>query len=219
MLICLTSNCDIFCHTTENCINFETVVTVFLRHGCFFVNILTNVSELWYNSTQLLSSLLIIYYFFTILEEYEKRNMKKRKTVMRSVARAGNAWFNMLKQVALDEGVPDSYRQVIMFLHRNPGAVQRSIAEFEGITASAVNQTVKNMLEEDYLYKETAVSDKRSSKLYLTEKGNSVAVRLLEKIECADDAVTAHIGEEKEAEMIELLDTLTAFIQEVLGEC
>lgn len=69
--------------------------------------------------------------------------MRKRNTIMRAVARTQHAWSNHIKQTALAEGIPYSYRPVIMFLNRNPGAGQRDIAEFEDVTASAVNQTVK----------------------------------------------------------------------------
>lgn len=138
--------------------------------------------------------------------------MKKRKTLMRSVARARRAWNNYVKEVALAEGVPDSYRTVLMFLLRHPGSAQRNIAEFAGITTSAVNQVVKSMAEEEYLIKETDPGDKRNSKLYLTEKGTVVATEIFEKLDAADDAITRRIGAEKEAELIAILDELTEFI-------
>ena len=138
--------------------------------------------------------------------------MKKRKTLMRSVSRARRAWNNYVKEVALAEGVPDSYRTVLMFLLRHPGSAQRNIAEFAGITTSAVNQVVKSMAEEEYLIKETDPGDKRNSKLYLTEKGTVVATEIFEKLDAADDAITRRIGAEKEAELIAILDELTEFI-------
>lgn len=145
--------------------------------------------------------------------------MIRRRTAMRSVARSRRAWNDLLKQIAFDEGIPDSYRQVIMFLYHNPGAAQRRIAEFAGITTSAVNQTVKSMLAEAYLRRESDPSDKRSCKLYLTEKGEEVATRLRKKLDHVDDLITAHIGAEKEIELMNLLDELTGFIQEELKEC
>lgn len=138
--------------------------------------------------------------------------MKKRKTLMRSVSRARRAWNNYVKEVALAEGVPDSYRTVLMFLLRHPGSAQRNIAEFAGITTSAVNQVVKSMAEEEYLIKETDPGDKRNSKLYLTEKGTVVATEIFEKLDAADDAITRRIGAEKEAELIAILDELMELI-------
>lgn len=142
--------------------------------------------------------------------------MRKRQTVMRSVGRARRVWNNHVKQIALAEGIPDSYRQVIMFLHHHPGSGQRSIAEFVGVTTSAINQVVKSMLEEDYLRKEADPSDRRGTRLYLTERGESVASRLREKLDDADSAITAFLGETREAELIEVLESLADFVQREL---
>ena len=145
--------------------------------------------------------------------------MKKRQTLMRAVGRARRAWDNHVKAVTQAEGIPDSYRTVLMFLLRHPGSGQRDIAEFASITTSAVNQAVKSMLEEGYLTKETGIADKRNSRLYLTEKGSIVAARVFEKLDTADDAITARIGAEKEAELIAFLDGLAEFIRKDLTEC
>ncbi|MBR4288494.1 MAG: winged helix-turn-helix transcriptional regulator [Clostridia bacterium] len=145
--------------------------------------------------------------------------MKKRRTLMRSVARARRVWNNFVKDVAMEEGIPDSYRTVLMYLLRHPGSGQRNIAEFAGITTSAVNQAVKNMLEEDFLIKETDASDKRNSKLFLTEKGSTIAARVFEKLDAADDAITEKIGAKKEAELIDFLDELTEYIRRDLSQC
>ena len=143
--------------------------------------------------------------------------MKRRQTVMRSVAGARHAWDNHVKNVALAAGIPDSYRPVIRYLHRHPGSSQRNIAEFVGVTTSAINQVVKLMLEEDYLRKETDISDKRSTRLYLTEKSIAVAEYLHQRLDASDDAITALIGEETEAELIRYLDLLADFIRKELN--
>lgn len=145
--------------------------------------------------------------------------MKKRQTLMRSVVKTRRAWNNFVREVALEEGIPDSYRTVLMYLLRHPGAGQRNIAEFAGITTSAVNQAVKSMLEENYLVKETDASDKRNSKLYLTEKGEVVATEVFKKLDAADDAISLRIGAEKEAELIALLDEITEYIRRDLTQC
>lgn len=145
--------------------------------------------------------------------------MKRRQTVMRSVMRTRCAWNGYVRQVALSEGIPDSYRPILMFLHRNPGASQKSVAEFVGVTTSAINQVVKGMLEEGYLRKEIDPSDKRSSKLFLTESGEAVGARLRERLEEADGKITAFLGEETENLLIERLDAVSELIRKELGQC
>lgn len=138
---------------------------------------------------------------------------------MRAVMRTRCVWNAYIRQVALSEGIPDSYRPILMFLHRNPGASQKSVAEFAGVTTSAINQVVKGMLEEGYLRKEVDPSDKRNSKLFLTESGEAVGSRLRKKLDEADDAITAFLGEETEAELIERLDAISELIRKELGQC
>ena len=142
--------------------------------------------------------------------------MTKRQTLMRAMGKARRAWNNHVREIALAEGIPDSYRTVLMFLLRHPGSSQRNIAEFASVTTSAVNQVVKSMQEEDYLRKEVDPSDKRNSKLYLTEKGESVAQKLYTRLDASDDAITAMIGAEKETELIAFLDKLADYIRKDL---
>ena len=143
--------------------------------------------------------------------------MQKRKTLMRAVARVRHAWHNHVKQITLSEGIPDSYRPVLLFLKRSPGASQRSIAEFAGVTTSAINQTVKSMLDDHYLRKEVDLSDKRNSKLYLTDQGLEIAEKLYHRMDASDDAITSLIGTEQEEELIAFLDKLADYIRKDLN--
>ena len=145
--------------------------------------------------------------------------MERKRTLMMAMARTRRAWKNHVKEVAHSIGIPDSYRMVISYLHRNPGANQRNIAEFADVTTSAVNQTVKSMIEEEYLRKETDNCDKRHSKLFLTEKGEAVGNKLRERLSASDEIITDLVTLEKEAELIELMDKITDCIRRDLTSC
>lgn len=142
--------------------------------------------------------------------------MRKKKTLMHSIVRARYAWNEHVRELTLSLGVPDSYRPVIMFLYHHPGSTQRSIAEYADVTASAINQAVKSMLRDGYLYKENDNCDKRSYKLFLTEKGEHIASQLKEKLNQSDTAITNFVGKEQEEELMELLQQLTDFIRKEL---
>lgn len=142
--------------------------------------------------------------------------MQKRQTLMREIGRVRRAWNDHIREIALSEGIPDSYRSVIMFLYHNPGSSQKTVAEFVGVTTSAINQVVKNMLDNAYLLKETDPSDKRNSRLYLTDIGETIADRLHKQLGKSDDAITAFVGTEREQELMEFLHQLADFIQKEL---
>ena len=145
--------------------------------------------------------------------------LMKRKTVMRAVGNAMRAWHCHMKAITLEVGIPDSYRPVLMYLHKHPGSGQKDIASFAEVTTSAVNQVVKRMLEDDYLRKESDSADKRSTRLFLTDKGNCAIESIKERLIASDKAVTERLGAERETELIELLDGLADYIRRDLGKC
>ena len=144
---------------------------------------------------------------------------KRKRTVMMALSRTRRAWMDHTKAVAQEMGIPESYRMVIMYLIREPGANQKDIAEFANITTAAVNQTVKEMIGNGYLEKKTDERDRRYTKLYLTEKGREIAYKLREKLHVSDEVITAAITPEKEAEIIELLDKIHDCIRRDLTSC
>ena len=144
---------------------------------------------------------------------------KRRITLMMAVGRTHHIWEQRNRMLALQLGIPDSYVKIIMFLTRHPGANQKNIAEFSNITTPAVNQTVKEMLREGYLEKETDENDERHSRLYLTQKSNDVAQKLIGALHASDDRITRALSEEKEAEMVALLDRIHDLIREELYPC
>lgn len=143
----------------------------------------------------------------------------KKPSVMMAIGRTRRAWVDYTKTVALEIGIPDSYRTIISFLARHPGSNQKNIAEFADITTAAVNQTVRNMITDNYVRKETDENDKRYTRLYLTEKGEITAAKVRERLFRSDDVITAAITPEKEAEMIELLDKIYDCIRRDLSSC
>lgn len=125
-------------------------------------------------------------------------------------------WTNYMRKLALEAGIPESYRMIIMYLSRNPGASQKDLAEYCEMTPAAVSQIIMEMQLTGYINKETSLSDKRLVHLYLTEKGKSSADRVRTKIHEADKIITSAITREKEEELIEALNLLSDTIRREL---
>ena len=140
-------------------------------------------------------------------------------TLMRTIGKTRRAWQQYVRACALSAGIPDSYRTVIMYLYHHPGAGQRDVAEYAGITTSAVNQAVKSMQAEGFLCKETDPSDRRGSRLFLTDKSIAIAETLHRQLARADQEITDLIGAEKEAEMIALLEKVADYIRKDMTSC
>ena len=142
----------------------------------------------------------------------------KKRTVIKAIGCARRAWLCYTKSVAMELGISDSYREIIVFLDRHPGANQKNIAEFCNVTTAAVNQTLKDMLADGYVEKETDEADRRYTKLFLTEKGRETAVRIQEKQLIIDEKITEAITSEKAEEMILLLDKIRDLLREEAGK-
>ena len=141
------------------------------------------------------------------------------KPLMLVIRNTYRLWANYMKTVAAEAGVPDSYRMVLTFLLRHPGASQKELAAHCGITTASVSQTVKVMQMTGYLKKETDDRDQRYVKLYLTEKGAACAAEIRRIIAKADAQVSALLTEEKERAIREMMAELACIIEKELPEC
>ena len=133
---------------------------------------------------------------------------------MMALGRTQKEWVNHMRKCALEVGIPDSYRMIIMFLSRHPGANQKELAEFSNKTTAAVNQTVKEMQANGYLQMETDESDRRFTRLFLTERGMEKSQLLRKRLHKSDEVITKLIGEEKEDEIVALLNEVYKVIKE-----
>ena len=138
----------------------------------------------------------------------------KRRTAMMAVGMTHFVWEKCNRTAAARLGVPESYLKIILFLTRRPGAGQKEIAESSHVSTAAVNQTVKEMLAAAYLRKEADETDKRRSRLFLTERGADVSERMRQSFEERDARIAAALTPEKERELIALLDTVRACLEE-----
>lgn len=132
----------------------------------------------------------------------------KEKPIMFMVRQLDRAWRERLRRISAEEGIPDPYARILSYLHRNPGASQKDLSEHTQKTYAAISQTVKEMLREDYVRRETDSADQRYARLYLTEKGAGCAQRLREEIGKAEERVRMALPERQQEEVSALLEQL-----------
>ena len=139
--------------------------------------------------------------------------MEQSKPLMLTIKRLEKEWSRYLRKVSVQIGMPDSYRQIIMYLSRNPGANQKQIAEFSHMTNAAISQTIKEMILSGYVIKESDMNDQRYYKLYLTDKARENVEIIREKIYATDDFITKIVTPQKEAEIVDVLTNLAEIIK------
>ena len=137
----------------------------------------------------------------------------EHRPLMLEMKCTARAWDDYIRRLASEAGVPDGYRATLMFIARNPGASQKAVAEHNRVTSAAVSQTVRDMIADGYLYRESDSEDLRASRLFLTEKGREADDRLREKVIAAEQAVGNALTPEEFDETIRILRR----VREVLG--
>ena len=130
------------------------------------------------------------------------------KPLMLLVRQLDRAWGERLRAISAEAGIPDPYARILAYLHRNPGASQKDWAEHTQKTYAAISQTVKEMLREGYVRRETDSEDQRCAKLYLTEKGEACSLHLRTEIGRAEERVRMALPPERQEEVSVLLEQL-----------
>lgn len=128
-------------------------------------------------------------------------------------------WAGYMKEVAARAGVPDSYRMVLTFLLRHPGASQKELAAHCGITTASVSQTVKEMRLTGYLGQQTDERDQRYVRLYLTASGEACARSIRAQLKRADGRISELLAPEREEMLRSLLKELRQIVEEDLPLC
>jgi len=141
------------------------------------------------------------------------------KTLMRTVRDTYRLWTDYMKSIAMEAGIPESYRLILPFLLWHPGASQKELAQFRGITTASVSQIVKEMELTGYLEKRTDPRDQRYVNLYLTPKGEDCARELHGKLRKADEKITELLTPERERELMERMRELSDIIEKELPKC
>ena len=89
----------------------------------------------------------------------------EQKPLMLMVRQLDRAWSERLRKISAEAGIPDPYARILAYLHRHPGASQKELSEYVQKTYAAISQTVKELLREDFVRRETDSADQRYAKL------------------------------------------------------
>ena len=88
-----------------------------------------------------------------------------------------------------DFGFGRAHHRVLHFVHRNPGLRVADLLDILKITKQSLARVLKHLIDDEFIQQEAGVEDRRERRLYLTERGRSLACRLVklqtERIEAA----------------------------------
>lgn len=97
--------------------------------------------------------------------------MKPEETIDFHVRAVWHAIYRMYNQVASDYGVTTSIGFVLLNIHSDEGTPATKIAPLMGLESRSLTRMLKSMEEKGLIYKEKDKVDKRSVRIFLTDKG------------------------------------------------
>jgi len=117
----------------------------------------------------------------------------------------------VLKEYELSSG---SY-PYLMILKDKDGINQNRISEELGYDKAMTTRTLAKLIDIGYLDRIKDDDDFRANKIYLTEKGKNVTVKVLEKIHELVRLITLDLNEEEKVNTIESLNKILCNIKKI----
>ena len=109
------------------------------------------------------------YYFFINLDKVE--GMKPEETIDYHVRAVWHAIYRMYNQIASDYDVTTSIGFVLLNINSEEGTPATKIAPLMGLESRSLTRMLKSMEEKGLIYKQKDEHDRRSVRIYLTDKG------------------------------------------------
>lgn len=106
------------------------------------------------------------YYYFYIFGL-----MKREEAIDYNIKAAWHAISRMYNQQAIQNGITTSIGFVLLNINTKEGTPATKIAPLMGLESRSLTRMLKNMEEKGLIYKKPDLEDKRSVKIFLTEKG------------------------------------------------
>jgi DNA-binding MarR family transcriptional regulator len=108
-------------------------------------------------------------------------------------------------------GFGRAHHRVLHFVNRNRGMKVADLLEILRITKQSLGRVLKQLVDEGYVIQKEGESDRRQRLLYVTEKGEALALKLAQlqttRIQRALDEVGPEAGEAARKFLAAIIDT------------
>ncbi|ANJ27977.1 MarR family winged helix-turn-helix transcriptional regulator [Agromyces aureus] len=99
---------------------------------------------------------------------------------------------------------------VLGYLVQNPGAIQRDIAEITRTSAASVTSLLQGLERRGLVERRTDAGNERSKRVYATDAGAELISGFETAMAAADDTILAPLNRTERAELLALLQKITA---------
>jgi DNA-binding MarR family transcriptional regulator len=97
---------------------------------------------------------------------------------------------------------------MLLYLDKNPGSSQDSLADFVGIDKSGIARKCRKMDDLGYIVREQDDANRRQYNLHLTDSGRELIPVIRQLLSEWSDGITAGMGIREKKELVRLLEVM-----------
>jgi len=141
--------------------------------------------------------------------------MKREETVDFHIKSAWHAINRMYNQKAVQEDFTTSIGFVLINIHSSEGTPATKIAPLMGLEARSLTRMLKTMEEKGLITKKPDLQDKRSVRIYLTDKGKRKKEISVVTIKDFNERVLTSVGKEELERFFAVFGKISSVIEEI----
>ena len=136
----------------------------------------------------------IFFLYLTLVIFYK---MKKEDSIDYYIKTAWHSLSRLYNQKAQKHGITTSIAFVLLNISTSEGTPATKIAPLMGLESRSLTRALKQLEENGFIYKEKDPFDKRSVRIYLTQKGIEKKGKTIETVKAFNKFVMERIPEDK----------------------
>lgn len=139
--------------------------------------------------------------------------MKREETIDHNIKTAWHAIARMYNQQAVKQDITTSIGFVLLNISSKEGTPATKIAPLMGLEARSLTRVLKNMEDKGLIYRQPDANDKRSVRIYLTEKGKERKGFSRKTVLAFNEAVRKEISDDKLEVFFEVIGEINRIIE------
>lgn len=123
--------------------------------------------------------------------------MNKEETIDYYIKTSWHSLSRLYNLKAQKHGITTSTAFILLNISSSEGTAATKIAPLMGLESRSLTRSLKNLEEKGYIYKEKDANDRRSVRIYLTEKGKEKKGKAIETVKTFNQFVKDRVPDEK----------------------
>ena len=120
-------------------------------------------------------------------------------------------WQNMANrynQIAAEHGITQSIGYLLMNIDESEGTTVSEVASLLGLKATSLSRMLNNLNNQGLISRQTQTNDKRSVKIFLTQKGKEKRLVARSVVKNFNEYLNGHLPEKDKKILVDLLNQI-----------